>query len=241
MYSCHRSKIFSIVINGKIKGNHALKIYRVTKVENNNCVSKFSSIIQKPLLLSIAMAVCMCSSMILIYEISLEVYMLLLNYNTQGICMYNTCILVLSHYTAKGKQMCGGNAHFTSTHGCIQSTPNMANTYCMKALPFASVSGNEMLDNIITQNNYCGINSFPSSNNDILTDLDPYINNLIPNGLKNHCKGYDTSSEFNKNICFQNKLTMLHANICISSKKKKRFHILYYKQFEHHFLLHRIE
>ena len=95
----------------------------------------------------------------------------------------------------------------------------MANTYCMKDLPFASVPEKEMLDKIITQNNYCGINSFPSSNNDILTDLDPDINNLIPNGLKNQCKGYDTSSEFKKNICFKNKLTMLHANICSSSKK----------------------
>ena len=158
-----------------------MKIFRVTKVENNNCVSKFLNIIQKPLLLSIAMAVCMCSSMILVYEISLEVYMLLLYYNIQVICMYNTCILVLSHYTAKGKHKWGGNAHFTSTHGCIQSTLTMANTYCMKDLPFASVSENEMLDKIITQNNYCDINSFPSSNNYILTDLDPDINNLIPN------------------------------------------------------------
>ena len=101
-----------------------------------------------------------------------------------------------------------------------------------------SVSENEMLDKIITQNNYCDINSFPSSNNDILTDLDPDINNLIPN----QCKGYDTSSEFKRYICFQNKLTtgMLHANICSSIKKIKRFHILY-RQFEHHFLLHRIE
>ena len=118
-----------------------------------------------------------------IYEISLEVYMLLLYYNIQVICMHNTCILVLSHYTAKGKH--GEGMHiFTSTHGCIQSTRTMANTYCMKDLPFASVSDNEMLDKIITQNNYCDINSFPSSNNDILTDLDPDINNLIPNGLK---------------------------------------------------------
>ena len=61
--------------NCKIKCNHALKIYRVSKVENNNCVGKFSNIIQKGLLLSIAMAVCMCSSMTLVYcyEISLEV------------------------------------------------------------------------------------------------------------------------------------------------------------------------
>ena len=74
----------------------------------------------------------------------------------------------------------------------------MVNTLSMKNLTFASASENEMLDKIITQNNYCDINSFPSSNNDILTDLDPDINNLIPNGLKNQCKGYDTSSEFKK-------------------------------------------
>ena len=73
----------------------------------------------------------------------------------------------------------------------------MANTLSIKDLPFASVSENEMLDKIITQNNYCDINSFPSSNNGLDPDLDPDINNLIPNGLKNPCKGYDTSSELN--------------------------------------------
>ena len=99
--------------------------------------------------------------------------------------MYNTCIPVLSHYTAKGKHKWGENHIFTSTHGCIQNTPTMANTLSIKDLPFASVSENEMLDKIVTQNNYCDINSFPSSNNDILTDLYPDINNLIPNGLKN--------------------------------------------------------
>ena len=104
----------------------------------------------------------------------------------------------------------------------------MVNTLSMKDLPFASVYENEMLDKIITQNNYCDINSFPSSNNDILSDLDPDINNLIPNGLKNECKGYETSSELKK-ICFQDKLTMLRANICSSSKKIKDFiyHINY--------------
>ena len=57
----------------------------------------------------------------------------------------------------------------------------MANTIIMKNLPFANVSENEMLDKTISQNNYYDINSFPSSNNDILTDIDPDINNLIPN------------------------------------------------------------
>ena len=65
----------------------------------------------------------------------------------------------------------------------IHRTPTMVNTLSMKFIPFASVS-NEMLDKIISQNKYCDINSFPSSYNDILTDIDPDINNLIPNGLK---------------------------------------------------------
>ena len=128
----------------------------------------------------------------------------------------------------------------SSTHGCIQITPTMANTLSMKDLPFANVSENEMLDKIITQNNYCDINSFPSSNNDILTDLDPDINNRIPNGLKNQCKDYDTSSELQKNICFQNNLSMLHANICSSSKKIKDL-IYYIDNLNITFSLHRIE
>ena len=69
-YLTHTIIINKYIINCKIKGNHVLKIFRVTKVEYNNCVSKFSNIIQKLLLLlSIAMAVCMYSSMILVYEI----------------------------------------------------------------------------------------------------------------------------------------------------------------------------
>ena len=68
----------------------------------------------------------------------------------------------------------------------------------MKYLPFSSVSENEMSDKIISQNNYCDINNCPSSNNDLLTDLDPGINNLIPNGLKNQGKGYDTLGELKK-------------------------------------------
>ena len=57
-----------------------------------------------------------------------------------------------------------------------------------------------MLETIRPQNIYCDINSFPSSNNDILSDIDPAINNLIPNGWKNQCNGYDTSSEIQKQM-----------------------------------------
>ena len=59
-----------------------------------------------------------------------------------------------------------------------------------------------------------------------MTDIDPDIKNLNPNGLKNQCKSYDTSSELIKDACFQNNITMLHTNICSSSKKIKD--LMYY-------------
>ena len=102
----------------------------------------------------------------------------------------------------------------------------MANSLFMDNLPFANVSENVMLDKNRSLNNYCDINSLLSSNNDILTDIDPDINNLNPNGLKNQCKSYHTSSELIKEACFQNNITMLHTNICSSSKKIKD--LMYY-------------
>ena len=71
----------------------------------------------------------------------------------------------------------------------------MANSLFMDNLPFANVFETVMLDKNRSKNNYCDINSLPSSNNDILTDIDLDINNRNPNGLKNQCKSYDTSSE----------------------------------------------
>ena len=95
----------------------------------------------------------------------------------------------------------------------------MANSLIMANLPFANVADNVMVDETITQNVYCNIHKLPSSNNDVLNDIDPDINNLIPNCLKNQCKAYDTSSELKKDICFQNNITLLHTNICSSCKK----------------------
>ena len=140
--------------------------------------------------------------------------------------MYKACILVLSHYTTKGKHQ-GGSTFFTYTRGCIQITPTMANSLFMDNLPFENVSENVMLDKNRSQNNHCDINSLPSSNNDILTDIDPDSNNLNPNGLKNQCKSYDTSSELKKKVCFENNITMLHTNICSSSTKLKN-KLMYY-------------
>ena len=98
--------------------------------------------------------------------------------------MYNACILVLSHYTTKGKHQGEVIYFFTCTRGCIQNTPTMANYLFMDNLPFANVSENVMLDKNRSQNSYGDFNRVLSSNNDLLTDIDPDINNLNPNGLK---------------------------------------------------------
>ena len=93
-------------------------------------------------------------------------------------------------------------------------------------LPFANVGDNAWLDIYRSHNIYYDINNLPSSNNHIFTDIDPDINNMIPNGLKNKCKGYDTSSEMSKDICFKNNITILHTNICSSNKTLKE--LMYY-------------
>ena len=103
----------------------------------------------------------------------------------------------------------------------------MANSLIMDNLPFANVADNVMVDETITQNVYCNINKLPSSNNDVLNDIDPDINNLIPNCFKNQCQVFDTSSELKKDICFQNNIALLHTNISSSCKKTKRFYLLH--------------
>ena len=65
----------------------------------------------------------------------------------------------------------------------------MANSLIWDYLPFASVVDNVMLDRNRSQHIYRDIDNLPSSNNDVLNDIDPDINNLIPNGLINQCKG----------------------------------------------------
>ena len=96
----------------------------------------------------------------------------------------------------------------------------------MVYVPFTNVADNVMLDRNRSLNIYRDINNLPSSNNDVLNDIDPHINNLISNGLKNQCKGFDTSIVLRNDICFQNNTTMLHTNICNSPNKLNDF--MYY-------------
>ena len=148
--------------------------------------------------------------------------------------------IIQSNYLPKGKQQ-GGGSFSTYILECIQSIQTMINSQIMDNLPFANVADNVMFDKTITQNVYCNINKLPSSNNDVLNDMDPDINNLIPNCLKNLCKDYNTSSELKKDIiCFQNNIALLHTNICSSCKKTKRFYLLH-RSFNYHFQLHRIK
>ena len=94
----------------------------------------------------------------------------------------------------------------------------MASINIMNNLPFANVTKNIMLDN---NNNH--IESFPSTNYDTMAEIDPDKNNVLPNALKNQCKSYDTSFQFNKGTNKHNNIAILHTNICSSIKKLKDF------------------
>ena len=71
----------------------------------------------------------------------------------------------------------------------------MANNNVMYGLPFANLPEKIMLDH--QQNNDDKTNYLHSTNNDILADIDPDINNMNPNGIQKQCRYYDTSREFN--------------------------------------------
>ena len=93
----------------------------------------------------------------------------------------------------------------------------MANNNVMYGLPFANLSEKIMLDD--QQNNDDKTNYLHSTNNDMLADIDPDINNMNPNGLQKQCRYYDTSLEFNKTVDYVNNISILHTNICSSINK----------------------
>ena len=64
-----------------------------------------------------------------------------------------------------------------------------------------------------------------STNNDMLADIDPDINNMNPNGLQKQCR-YNTSLEFNKTVDYVNNIYILHTNICSSMNTLNDF--MYY-------------
>ena len=87
----------------------------------------------------------------------------------------------------------------------------MANAQFMHNLPFANVAENAFKDNNTSE--YNNVNLIPSTNNDMLADIDPDINNIFLNDLKNQCKNYDTSIEFNTDIVKHNNISLLHTNV----------------------------
>ena len=68
-----------------------------------------------------------------------------------------------------------------------------------------------MLDD--QQNNYKIAQYLYCTNNDMLANIDPDINNMNPNGLTNQCKYYDTSLEFTKAVVHNKNISILHTNI----------------------------
>ena len=114
-----------------------------------------------------------------------------------------------------------GGVYFLQAPVCVFNVHRLWLILIADYLPFANVADNVMLDRNRSQNIYRDINNLSSSNTNVLNDIDPDINNLIPNGLKHQCKGYDTSSELRNDICFQNNTTMCHTNMCSSSNNLK--------------------
>ena len=100
----------------------------------------------------------------------------------------------------------------------------MANYNSMYGLPFTNGVVNTILDD--QQNNYEKHKYIYSTNNDMLDNIDPDINNINPNSLNSQCKYYNTSLEFNKTIAYDNNISILHTNICSSINKLNDF--MYY-------------
>ena len=75
---------------------------------------------------------------------------------------------------------------------------------------------NTILDD--QQNNYDKHKYLHSTNNDMLDNIDPDINNINPNSFKNQCQYYETSLEFSQTIAYNNNISFLHTNICSSIK-----------------------
>ena len=87
----------------------------------------------------------------------------------------------------------------------------MANHNLMDSLTFANVTENIMLND--QKNNYKKTQHLYCTNNDMLANIDPDINNMNPNGLTKQCKYYDTSLEFNKTVVLNKNISILHTLI----------------------------
>ena len=140
---------------------------------------------------------CTCMIMMTNYTvIYMYLNMLLIFSGVRG--SYITCIHVQSHYVLKGK---------LSEEGGAISEQSISNLY----IPMA---------------NDDKFSYIHSTNNDMLTKIDPNVNNMNPNSLKYQCENYDTSIEFNETVAYDNNISILHRNICSSIKKLNDF--MYY-------------
>ena len=101
------------IVGCKINCVQVKYLVRQSKITNHNRTNVVSHIV-RTFLISLAITVCMCSSLLIVYSHVplLERYALQRYYVIHVVFMYNACILILSHYTAKGKHQGGGNLFF---------------------------------------------------------------------------------------------------------------------------------
>ena len=105
---------------------------------------------------------------------------------------YITCIHVQCHYVLKGK-LSEERGHQRTEY--IKLIHTMANDHSTAGLPYANVAENIILDG--QQNKYDKFNHIHSTNNDMLANIDPDVNNMNPNSILKIMQNYDTSIEFN--------------------------------------------
>ena len=112
-YRTHTIISIKNIVGCKINCVQVKYLIRQSKITNHNRTNVVSHIV-RTFLISLAITVCMCSSMLIVYSHVplLERYALQRYYVIHFVFMYNACILVLSHYTAKGKHQGGGNLFF---------------------------------------------------------------------------------------------------------------------------------
>ena len=112
-YRTHTIITIKNIVGCKINCVPVKYLIRQSKIKKYNRTNVVSHIVST-FIISLAITVCMCSSRLIVYSHVplLEMYALQRYYVIHVVFMYNAFILVLSHYTTKGKHQGGGNLLF---------------------------------------------------------------------------------------------------------------------------------
>ena len=114
-----------------------------------------------------------------------RLHVLELTFNIQWcLWFFITCIQVQSYCILKGEL--SKEAGSSAIRVYQTYTDHGYNDHSMAGLPFVNVAESILLDG--QQNNYDKFNYINSTNNDMLTIIDPDVNNMNPNGLKINAK-----------------------------------------------------